>query len=203
MRKMTITEGLVELKLLDSRISKAIERDWIAVVKNSDTVTAKKEWGEKVKASLQSVTDLIEERKKIKSAIVKSNAQTLLKIDDKEMTVAEAIERKTSISYEKMLLEKWKNQFANAKNVEIANNNRIQEKIDTMLKEIVASDKEDIGELSYSIEESYRRKNGVEMLDPINLEAKIEELDNEIDGFMKNVDTALSLSNATTFIEID
>lgn len=203
MRKMTITEGLVELKLLDSRIAKAIDKEWIAVVKKSDTQTAKDEWSDKVKASLQSVTDLIEERKKIKSAIVKSNAETTLKVADKEMTVAEAIERKTSIVHEKELLHKWRTQYANAVNVEQNNNSRIQDKIDVMLKEIVASEKKEVEELSESIADNYMQKNGVEILDPINLETRIDELDREIDGFMKNVDTALSLSNAVTFIEID
>ena len=52
-------------------------------------------------------------RKEIKEKIVKSNAETLVTIAGKEMTVAAAIERKESIKYEKKLAEELKNQLNN------------------------------------------------------------------------------------------
>ena len=117
MRKITITEGLVELKLLDSRIRKATVKDWAIGVYSKDvTQENKKKFEEVTKANYQSIKDLINERAKIKSAIVKSNAKTQVKVGEKKMTVAEAIERKSSIDYEKDLLSEWKTSLAQATN---------------------------------------------------------------------------------------
>lgn len=107
MRKITVTEGLNELKLYDSKIEKAIN--------NLKLIGAKKKSVDKVgvvnvekfvadaKAAHQSIMDLIRNRNALKAAIVKSNAITYLEIGDQKMTVAEAIERKNSIQYEKEL----------------------------------------------------------------------------------------------------
>ena len=48
--------------------------------------------------------DLISRRNKIKSAIIMSNAKTVVEVAGKQMTVAEAIDKKSSIEYEKELL---------------------------------------------------------------------------------------------------
>ena len=85
-RTITVTEGLNELKLYDSKIEKAIN--------NLKLIGAKKKAAEKVgvvnvekfiadaKATHQSVMDLIRNRNALKAAIVKSNAITYLEIGD-------------------------------------------------------------------------------------------------------------------------
>ena len=65
MREMTITEGLVELKTLDSRIEKATAKEFIGFAKNSDkNAPATEEFEERATANLKSVIDLINERAK-------------------------------------------------------------------------------------------------------------------------------------------
>ena len=175
MRKLSITEGLVELKLLDSRIYKAMDKDWAIATKKAEITpdNLKKFQGE-VKANYQSIMDLIKERNKIKSAIVKSNAKTTLKVGDKKMTVAEAIDRKASIKYEKELLNTWKSNIADAEKIVTATNQRVQEKIDVMLSQLASSEKDDIASATVILSESYMEKNGLELIDPIDLKAKIE-----------------------------
>ena len=202
MKKITITEALVELKLLDARIIKATNQDWVACIKKSEGKEPREEFEKKVKANYQSVMDLIRERNDIKSAIVKSNALTTLKVGDVEMTVAEAIERKSSILYEEDLLSRWKNQYATAQNREQSLNKEVEYRLDEMLKALLGSEKAEIGEAQKSLSENYLAMNGAEILDPINLKEKIGELEAKIETFKGNVDTALSLSNATTFIEV-
>ena len=51
-------------------------------------------------SKLQSANDLINYRRALKSAVLQSNAVTKVTVADKEMTVAEAIEYKNSISLE-------------------------------------------------------------------------------------------------------
>lgn len=202
MRKLSITEALVELKLLDSRIIKATRKDWIACIKRSEKGEVREAFEQKVKANYQAVMDLMGERRKIKTGIVMSNANTRLLVGGVEMTVAEAIERKSSISYEQDLLDRWKSLYETAINTEIRENKEVEKKLDKMLEALVGSDKEDVGTAQKTITENYMQMNGVEVLDPLHLKDLIDDLEDEIGNFVKNVDSALSMSNATTFIEV-
>lgn len=202
-RKMTITEGLAELKLLDSRIRKAINTEFIWAAKKADmTEEQNKKYREVAEGNYASVTELIKNRNAIKSAIVKSNAVTMVKVNGSEMTVAEAIERKSAIEYERSLLCSFRDQFAGTKNTVERQNARVQERIDSMLSQIASSGKNDIAEAQKIMSETYMANNGWGMFDPLDLSEKIKALDEQIDGFEKDVDIALSMSNAITTIEI-
>lgn len=209
MRKISITEALNELKLYDSKISKAINNAKLAgaAKKSSDKVgvVKKEEFIDRAKASYQSITDLISNRNTLKSAIVKSNAITEVTINGKTMTVAEAIERKNSIAYDESLLSEMKKQYASDTDLVNKENQKVDNKVDELLATLIGkeSNKEVSKETQEAIEVPYRQKNEFEFVDPIGLYDKIVELEAEIDGFNASVDTALVLSNATTFIEID
>jgi hypothetical protein len=49
---------------------------------------------------------------------------------------------------------------------------------------------------------SFRDNNKVELVDPLDLSAKIVSLEEELDSFETNVDWVLSESNAVTRIEV-
>ena len=49
---------------------------------------------------------------------------------------------------------------------------------------------------------TYIKSNSMELIDPVGLEKRIEELDSMITAFMTEIDAALSVSNALTTIEI-
>lgn len=208
MRKITITQALNELKLYDAKIDKAISSAHmiIAVKKSADKIGSytRDEYINKAKASYQSVTDLIRNRSILKAAIVKSNAETEISIDGVTMTVAEAIERKNSIVYDKNLLAEMKRQYSNAITNLTRENKRVDEKIDELLSRLIGeSDKKITSESQEIIEAPYRAKNEFELINPLELETQIEQLEASIDGFESNCDIALSMSNATTFIEVE
>ncbi len=209
MRKISITEALNELKLYDSKITKAITNATFcgAAKKSSDKVgvVKKEDFDERAKASYQSVTDLISNRNLLKSAIVKSNAVTEVEIDEKSMSVAEAIERKNSIEYDETLLNEIKRQYANATTTVDKENKKVDNKVDDLLTTLIGkdSDKKLNKEDQEAVEKPYREKNEFEFVDPLDLYEKIQALEADIDGFKSNVDTVLVLSNATTFIEVD
>ncbi len=209
MRKISITEALSELKLYKSRIEKAISNATFcgAAKKSSDKVgvVKKENFAERAKASFQSATDMISNRNKLKSLVVKSNATTDVEIDGKVMTRAEAIERKGSIEYEELLLNEMKRQYANATANVDKENKKVDAKVDDLLTTLIGkdSDKKLSKEDQEAVERPYREKNEFEFVDPLDLYEKIQKLEADIDGFKANVDTALVLSNATTFIEID
>src|SRR5690606_13391079 len=111
---LSIAGALVELKLLDKRIEKATGNGLFVSYKLGQNVPKlfknSEEMLTTIKASHQSVTALITRRNMIKSAIVVSNATTKVTIGDESMTVAEAIERKNSIYYDKALLSSYQQQ---------------------------------------------------------------------------------------------
>lgn len=207
-KRISITEALNKLKLYDAKINKAISsHKYVGAAKKSSNmlgVQTKEVFNNNAKAGYQSVTDLIKNRNKLKSLIVQSNAITEVTINDKVMTVAEAIERKNSIQYEIDLLNTLKLQYATATSTVNAENKKVDTQIDKLLETFVGkdTDKKATKEDQAAIIEPYREKNEFELVDPLNIYDEIQKLEAEIDGFNSSVNTALVLSNATTFIEI-
>ena len=209
MRKISITEALNELKLYDSKIRKAIANATFcgAAKKSSDKVgvVRKEDFDERAKASYQSVTDLISNRNALKSAIVKSNAETIITVNGKSMTRAEGIERKNSIEYEEELLTEMKKQYVNATATVEKENKKVDNKVDELIATLVG--KESTKQLSKedqeAVEKPYRSKNEFEFIDPLEIFDKMLALEADIDGFKSNIDSQLVLSNATSFIEVD
>lgn len=207
--KMSIHRALGELKTLDKRIRKEIENTiFIGAKKKSSnteykTRTSIVDFNNNVNSSIQSINDLILRRKEIKEAIVNSNANTFVTIGDNKMTVASAIERKTSIGYDKFLLSKIKEQYALIVGFVEENNEEVEcdlsSKIDNMLN---ANDKNNINGIE-EFSKAYRNSNSWEIIDPVDLKSLIDKLEKEITIFENEVDVVLSESNATTFIEVE
>ena len=207
-KRISITEALVELKLYDQKINKALS--------NVDFIGCKKKSADKVgsfktenfvanaKAEYQSVSDLIENRHKLKKAIVDSNANTIVEIGGKKYTVAAAIEYKTSIMYDKMKLQTMKSQWNAATNRIQKENNHVDAQVDKMLETFLGKDSEKkVSEADLSaISDPYRAKNEWELVDPLNLYAEIQALEAKIDAFEAEVDVRLSISNSVTYIEV-
>ena len=204
--KLTITRALAELKLIDKRIRKEIEASYfVAGVQKKKKIMGmytKEEFSRRANGEIDSVQSLIERRKIIKSAVVNSNAKTMVTIAGNTMTVAEAIERKTSIEYEKELLQKMKKRYHAAYN-EVENANmQVKQKLDILLesnfgKDIKASEND-----VEAISKPYLEQNEWELVDPLRIVGRIEKFEKEIDEFEHEVDFVLSESNTITAIEI-
>lgn len=209
MRKISITEALNELKLYDSKIRKAITNATFcgATKKSSDKVgvVKKEDFDERAKASYKSITDLIANRNTLKSAIVKSNAETMITVDGKNMTRAEGIERKNSIEYEEELLTEMKKQYLLATTNVEKENKKVDNKVDELIATLIGKDstKQLSKDDQEAVEKPYRSKNEFELIDPIGIFNKMLALEADIDGFKSNIDSQLVLSNATSFIEVD
>lgn len=208
--KYSIHRGLGELKTLEKRINKEINSTrFIGFKKNSatkeyNTGLVSEEFELQAKSKTDCVKDLINRKKKFKEAIVNSNAITKVIVGTEEMTVASAIERKESIQYEKSLLQQMVIQYNQAiTTVQKQNDkveNAIDEKVSVMLGGENASKNSDMVK---TFGENYRKENGWDVINPLELKTKIDELDYYITTFENEVDVILSESNATTFIEIE
>ena len=130
---MTVHKALAELKVLDSRINDAIlSGDFIITKKNNqDTVKGKtvEQFKSKATEAFQKASDLIRRRNAIKNAVVVSNANTTVKIGDKDYTVVEAIEKKNhGMDYYVQLRDVLRQQFAKQKSELEKHNASLQQK---------------------------------------------------------------------------
>lgn len=206
---MNVHRALSELKIIDDRILGTIgESTFCAINKHSNTKIKGVEI-EGFKAAIQGswdkVSDLIKRRNAIKRAVVLSNARTKVSINGVEYTVAEAIDMKNhGIELQECLFNTLRGQY-NKATFEIEHNNgqQLEDKADRYVAELYSNkDKADSEEVKKA-KEFYIKQNSYDLIDPLKLADKIADLEEEINKFKADVDAVLSVSNATTEIEIE
>lgn len=210
MSEITITRALNELKLLDKKINGKIgSGKFIGCAKRAsekvDSIFTKEEFRNLVKSDYDTVSSLIKRRSAIKAMIVTSNANTKVTIDNVEMTVAEAIERKNTIEYDKSLLAEMIKQYNKIYSKCNTENEKVNEKADEMINTMlgkVEQNKKDQYKAESEIVQKFIKDNEFETIDPINLQKKIEEMKEYIDNFESEVDFTLSESNSIVKIII-
>ena len=206
--KMTITRGLAELKMLDKRIIKQVQTIGFTDVyqERSKKLLLSKMTGDEfdktVKADWTSLTDMMDRRRKIKSAIIKSNAKEKVTLCKEKMTVAEAIEMKSSIDYKKQLLGQMQREITTRKNNMEAQTAKLEDTIEKMLQANYGVEKKSDKEDYDKIAKPFIEANELHLRDPLSIEKKIEEFDLYVDEFEKEVDFVLTESNSKTEITI-
>ena len=199
MSQITITRALTELKTLDKRIQKQIDSSLF--VSHTGQFYKPNENTKSASANYQSIMDLLERRKTIKSLIVISNANTKVVICGKEMTVAEAIETKSSIKHLDNLLNRLKAQKAESVRTIETLNEKVRRDLENKTK--MTAEKE--GDTKIDLLEfsnTYMKMHGVELYDPIKIATKIEEIENYVTGFKSEIDFVLTEKNSTTYINV-
>jgi hypothetical protein len=203
--EISVSHALVKLKLLDKQIDKIISN-----FKCTDVLIGKKlrnnkpiqDFEKDVKEEFQKLHDIISYRSKLKFAIVKSNANTEVCINNDILTVAEAIETKSFIKIKKTLLNSLRNEFHNGDiNIKTINLG-IVPRLDKLLEATFGKDQKIKSEDYDSISKPFLESNEAKLLDPINISQVIKNLETEIDEFESQVDIILSETNARTLIKI-
>lgn len=207
---MTIHRALAELKLIDSKIEKAINSiEPTGVMQNEKLVNGfikKEDFESNAKSKLQSVNDLIDRKNKIKSAIVTANGITKVKISDKEMTIADAINFKAVIIFKKNLLYSIRTKHQKVKSKFLVENDNLNkqalENAKIMLGKQDDSKVKPTDDDVKNIMDPFVKRNEFILVDPLEVDKLTESMQKEIDDFEIEVDASLSEINATTFIEI-
>ena len=202
--QMSVTQALVELKVLDARIDKILDEDrayFIAVYNYKTSNTSKEDMSKAIQSYYDRINDLIKRRNAIKSAVIKSNANTevTLTIDGNKqtMSVAEAIDLKSKgMAWKKALLRKMAECGANASRIydtAVAKQHEEAQKF-------VATVTDDAQK--QDLYDSFIAAHPVELVDTLKLQEKCNALDKEISDFESMIDVALSVSNANTNITV-
>lgn len=210
---MTVHKALAELKIIDDRINSAIHNVvFVTAVKNGtkkiDGVDINS-YNESVRSSYQKANDLINRRNALKRAVVMSNATTKVTVAGAEYTVAEAIDMKNhGLDGMKMMLNAMTRQYRDATyNFNRNSGESLEIKANEYVMNILGSqgntaDKTDVKQVQ-ALHDSYVANNEFVMVDPIEVEKKIEDMRNKIVEFETEFDAALSVSNAVTTIDIE
>lgn len=210
--KMTVHKALAELKVIDSRIENAIkDATFVVANKHSNEKIAGVPIGEyktTIKAAYQKVNDLINRRNAMKRAVVLSNAQTTVQIGSDSYTVAEAIEMKNhGMEHMKTLLQALTRQYHSTQNVLTLNSgDALEKKAENYVLSVIQAQPKDSkmsvdSEAMKSLRKTYIENNTYDLIDPIDIAKKMEELTDQITQFETEVDAALSVSNALTVVE--
>lgn len=207
MMTITVTDALAELTLLEKRINSArvgLESNTLIAIVEVDKVPtgfkSRDDHATQARAALQRVDALVDRRRVIKRAIVLSNASTMVSVAGQEMTVAEAIEMKSFISYYKDVLATITLAYSRTCQEYKVAQARVKERLDKLAIEVLGKN---YGTEKYqSLADSFLAREGVELLDPTTLAEEIARRVTFVEQFESTCDRVLSISNARTMIEI-
>jgi len=207
MATISIARALIELKTLEKRIDKKLhELEPVSILTGNKLelgIESKEAFEKEAKASYQSLIALIEYKRKIKSAIVKSNAVTFVEIAGVKMTVAEAIERKSSIGIEKEIKKTLAKKYTDKLKIVENHNNNIQNQLYKLLQATYSKPETEISKEDYDkIAIPFKENNDATLINPLNINKTLKELDEAISEFESEVDIALTESNARTEVEV-
>lgn len=203
MVKYNVHKALAEKKLLEDKINRCICNFIIVGTKKGsdknvyETKTSVNEFDTEVSSKYQQIKDLIYNYNALDKAINISNAITNVQIGNKNYTVLEAIRRKNNIELDKSLLRQMLGTYDNMMSEVNRRNEEVQRNTDRMFEEKEKS-KDGAELISF-----YKKQQEWSLVDPLKVREKIEKLRDEIEEFEKEVDFALSISNALTIIEVD
>lgn len=209
MTVITVTDALAELTLLQKRIEStraALENGTLITVVEVGKVPtgfkSREEYEVNAKALVQRVQALLDRRRAIKRAIVVSNASTRVSVAGEEMTVAEAIEMKNFIDYYEAILDTMQSAYTQTRSQYEKAQAKIKERLDKLALEVLGKNEAGNSDQYQSLVDSFMAREGVELLDPTNISKEIERRTIFIEEFKSTCDRVLSISNATTTVEI-
>ena len=215
MEKMIVTQALDERDLLKKKIRDAIAKcDFVAVQKPGDDVIAQDkqkvaDYEAEVKASFQSIRDMMDRYTRLDAAILLANATTKIEVAGKTMTRAAAINLRkmmkgqgladtdfTDAMIRKMTTDLERARMKIAKSQEVADRQR-----EVMSNSLVSSDKKVLSEDNLKSITAYCDNLVLKLVDPIDIEKTIADMQEKWDNLTTNLESAIRISNATTYVE--
>ena len=212
--KMLVTQALDERDLLVKKISDKIAKaSFVDSIKHNeekvfDGRIKKDEFAKNAQSAYQQIEDLIARYQKIDSAIVASNAATVIKTSYGEYTVAGAISLRSRLRYdshrdfESNLQEKMEEELNDCLTQIELKNKQLQNTAESMRMSILGKDVKVKDDKPLEVVDAYVKENTTEVVDPLNIKEKISLLKDKRDTLLSELDTQIKVSNATTFIEI-
>ena len=231
--KYTVHRALAMLKTTKARIGKelASEDAFIQVARGQeDNIrgVAVKDIERDIQGRYDRITALINNYIKVKAAVVKSNAGILpdselhtVPIMGQPLTVAEIIDlnemvygngrtgKNKTLGFKPQFLAKLKRDYVEAQQefdeMQERTDNEISQYIKTVFDKKKDGDDTDaaVKDIIEATTKALRDKKAPRFVDPLKIADKISKLENEIETFNVEADSALSEQNALTTIDIE
>lgn len=215
--RMLVTQALDERDLLVKKIGDKIQKIQMADTKKKNeekTVSARvgaDEFGKTALAMYQSIMDLIDRYQRLDAAIVASNASAVVKTEYGQFTVAGAIALRNRLkgngiyeeagAFEDRLMAQMNRQYQVAVQAAEAKNRSLESQAETMRLSILGKDNKARDDKPLEVVDAYVRENTTEIVDPLDIQKKVQELKEQTDTLLTELDTQIKVSNATTMIE--
>ena len=216
--RLLVTQALDERDLLVKKINDKIAKATIVdtMRNNEDTVNKarvdKETFGRQAESAYQQIRDLITRFQKIDAAIVASNAVTRIQTSYGEFTVAGAISLRgrlrgqgvyeNAADFEGGLLRKMETDFQNQIQAIDTKNRQLQSTAENMRLSILGKDSKVKDDKPLEVVEAYVRENTTVLVDPLKIEEQIEAMKEKRETLLRELDTQIKVSNATTYVEI-
>lgn len=215
--KLLVTQALDERDLLVKRIGDKIARASFVDIKknNEDTVygarTDQETFARDARSAYQQILDLIARFQKIDAAIVASNASTKIVTSYGEFTVAGAISLrnrlrgqgtyKNSADFEGALLRGMETELRLQVEAVEAKNRQLNTTAENMRLSILGKDSKVKDDKPLEVVDAYVRENTTVLVDPLEVQKQIEALKEKRETLLRELDTQIKVSNATTYVE--
>ena len=209
--KMLVTQALDERDLLVKKIGDKIKKASFTDVKkhNEEKVMEARltedDYKKNAESAYQQILDLINRFQKIDAAIVASNASTMIHTSFGDYTVAGAISLRSfdeAADFEQLLYDKMKSEMDNRLVMMESKNKQLETTAESMRLSILGKDSKTKDDKPLEVVATYVKENTTELVDPLDIKKKIEEISEKRDKLLSELDTQIKVSNATTFIEI-
>lgn len=207
---MTVHEALTALKMLDKRITDAIFNftPCKAVKYSIQKIGSqtREEYAKSIKSDYESIRTMMKRRAAIKSAVICSNAKTMITIAGEEISVADAIEMKLhGNQYASTLASLLSAGYSKENAVcEKENGDKLTEKADAYVTGMFSSKEKNFSaDTVNGIRDMYIKANKYDLIDPIGAANEAKMLNDKIEAFNTELDGKISVSNAVTTITVE
>ena len=218
-KKMLVTQALDQRDLLVKKICDKIRKASFTETKkhNEEKVmerrVTQKEFEKEARSSYQQIIDLIYWYDKVDQAILRSNAETIIETSYGTMSIANALALRSRLNcsnaydsdsnFEGNLMMKLQEELNEKIRVMEQKNKGLQNTAETMRLSILGKDTKTKDETPLKVVDVYVQENTTELIDPLNVRKKINELNERRETILNELDTKIKVSNATTFVEIN
>ena len=216
--KMLVTQALDERDLLVKKIQDKIAKaSFVDTIKPNeekvlDARVSRDEFSKDAESAYQQIQDLIDRFQKIDAAIVASNAKTTIKTTYGDFTVAGAISLRSRLrgagsydgdaDFESALQRKMEHDFNTRVELAESKNKQLQNTAENMRLSILGKDTKVKDEKPLEVVEAYVRENTTVLVDPLDILKLIEAMKEKRETLLRELDTQIKVSNATTYVEI-
>lgn len=200
-KKVTLTQLLSEIKLIDSKIDGKIGRLVPVAIKKGKGIensnTSLKDFTDKIKSESDSIDYLFKRKIELKSLLIDTNNKTFVTFMGEKCSISNLLVKKEYLRNEQDFYKFIVSKVSLAESSISALNDRVDREAISLVK-----DRPEEGNSS-ELMELYKENNKRELFDPINLKEKSIAKLEYLEEFYSNVDDELSIINATTTVEID